>query len=106
MAMFNIAPVTPEELECKAEAARSLKDQYDQILVETNDLFHTFDGRVKFDALNAFMEKFDSMQLTLNTLSDMMEWYAKMADTSAKALREIEEMEKSGRSDLFGCIHD
>lgn len=108
MAMFSIAPVTPEELECKAEAARSLKERYDQILEEMNGLFHAFDRpfRGEQEYWDALVACFDRRHDTCTSLSHLLESYANMMDTSAKTLREMKEMEKSGRPDLFGSIHD
>lgn len=82
-----IIQITPEVLNSKATEVRSLKSQHDETIAKLRSLVLSLNETWKGDAQNAFVAKFESMQSTFTSFSEMLEGYAKLMDTAARELQ-------------------
>lgn len=90
-----IIQVTPELLTSKAGEVRQLRAQHDEVMAKMKTLVHSLNEQWKGEAQEAFVAKFDSMQSTFTSFSEMLESYATMMDTSARTLQETDQSLKS-----------
>lgn len=90
-----IIQVTPELLEAKSGEMRNLRAQHDEVMTKMKTLVHALNEQWKGEAQTAFVNKFDSMQGTFVSFSEMLEGYAKMMDSSAKTMREVDQALKN-----------
>ncbi|MCI8401318.1 MAG: WXG100 family type VII secretion target [Lachnospiraceae bacterium] len=82
--------VTPELLTGKANELRGLKSTHDEAMSKMRTLIMGLNEIWKGDAQDALVAKYESMQTTFNGFSEMLEAYAKLMDTSAQKLQEID----------------
>lgn len=82
-----IIQITPEVLNSKATEVRSLKSQHDETIAKLRSLVLSLNETWKGDAQEAFVAKFESMQSTFTSFSEMLEGYAKLMDTAARELQ-------------------
>lgn len=82
-----IIQVTPELLNSKAAEVRSLKSQHDDTMAKLRSLVLSLNETWKGEAQDAFVAKFESMQSTFISFSEMLEGYAKLMDTAARELQ-------------------
>ncbi len=78
--------VTPDLLKGKAGDLRSLKSEHDQTMARMKTLIEGLNEVWKGDAQDAFVAKYQSMQGTFTSFSQMIEDYAKLMDTAAETL--------------------
>lgn len=82
-----IIQVTPEVLNSKATEVRSLKSQHDDTIAKLRSLVLSLNETWKGEAQDAFVAKFESMQPTFSSFSEMLEGYAKLMDAAARELQ-------------------
>jgi WXG100 family type VII secretion target len=93
--------VTPDLLNSKANELRGLKGQHDDSMQKMRNLIMGLNEVWKGDAQDAFVAKYESMQQTFTSFSQMLEDYAKLMDTAARALQETDSSLKT-TMDSFG----
>lgn len=87
MAMIQI---TPDMLRGKATELRGLKQQHDDNINKIKNLVNGLTDQWKGDAQTAFLEKFNSMQPTMQQFTEMLESFARKMDESANILQEAD----------------
>lgn len=90
-----IIQVTPEVLNSKANEVRSLKAQHDDTMAKLRSLVLALNETWKGEAQDAFVSKFESMQNSFASFSEMLEGYAKLMDTAARELQNTDQSLKS-----------
>lgn len=90
-----VIQVTPEVLTAKASEVRSMKSQHDDIISKLTTLVRSLNETWKGEAQSAFVSKYESMQSTFTSFSEMLEGYAKLMDTAAKELQATDQSLKS-----------
>ena len=90
-----IIQVTPEVLNSKANEVRSLKAQHDDTMAKLRSLVLALNETWKGEAQDAFVAKFESMQNSFTSFSEMLEGYAKLMDTAARELQNTDQFLKS-----------
>ena len=83
--------VSPDLLMGKATELRSLKAQHDEAMTKMRSLILGLNEIWKGEAQDALVAKYESMQSTFNSFSEMLESYAKLMDTSAQQLSETDQ---------------
>ena len=78
--------VTPDLLSGKANELRSMKAVHDENMAKMKSLIMGLNEIWKGDAQDALVAKYQSMQSTFTSFSEMLETYAKLMDTAAKEL--------------------
>ena len=81
-----IIQVTPELLATKATEVRSLKSTHDETMAQLRSLVLGLNENWKGAAQDAFVAKFESMQSSFRSFSEMLEDYARLMDTAAREL--------------------
>ena len=82
--------VTPDLLTGKANELRGLKSEHDEAMTKMKTLITGLNEIWKGDAQDAFLAKYESMQNTFTSFSEMLEDYAKLMDTAATKLQETD----------------
>ena len=90
-----IIQVTPEVLISKANEVRSLKAQHDDTMAKLRSLVLALNETWKGEAQDAFVAKFEGMQNSFTSFSEMLEGYAKLMDTAARELQNTDQSLKS-----------
>lgn len=90
-----IIQVTPEVLNSKANEVRSLKAQHDDTMAKLRSLVLALNETWKGEAQDALVAKFESMQNSFTSFSEMLEGYAKLMDTAARELQNTDQSLKS-----------
>ena len=90
-----IIQVTPEVLISKANEVRSLKAQHDDTMAKLRSLILALNETWKGEAQDAFVAKFEGMQNSFTSFSEMLEGYAKLMDTAARELQNTDQSLKS-----------
>ena len=83
--------VTPDLLNGKANELRGLKSQHDEAMSKMRTLIMGLNEVWKGDAQDAFVAKYESMQSTFTSFSQMLEEYAKLMNTAAQRLQETDQ---------------
>lgn len=78
-----IIQITPEVLRSKAGEVRSLKSEHDDAMAKLRSLVHSLNETWKGGAQDAFVAKFESMQSSFISFSEMLDGYAKLMDIAA-----------------------
>ena len=97
-----IIQVTPEVLNSKANEVRSLRAQHDDTMAKLRSLVLALNETWKGEAQDAFVAKFESMQNSFTSFSEMLEGYAKLMDTAARELQNTDQTLKSTMQS-FNC---
>lgn len=79
-----VIKVTPDLLAAKASEIRSLKSTHDDAIAKLRTLIGGLNEIWTGDAQAAYVSKFESMQATFTTFSEMLEGYARLIDTSVQ----------------------
>lgn len=82
--------VTPDLLTGKANELRGLKATHDENMTRMRSLIMGLNEIWKGDAQDAYVAKYESMQATFNSFSEMLENYAKLMDTAAQKMQETD----------------
>ncbi len=82
--------VTPELLTSKAQELRTLKATHDEAMTKMRALVNGLNEIWKGEAQTAFVSKFESMQSTFTSFSEMLEGYAKLMDTTVQKMTEAD----------------
>ena len=90
-----IIQVTPELLNAKATEVRALKSQHDDTMAKLRPLVLSLNEIWKGESQDAFVTKFESMQSSFTSFSEMLEGYAKLMDTAARELQNTDQFLKS-----------
>ena len=90
-----IIQVTPEVLNSQANEVRSLRAQHDDTMAKLRSLVLALNETWKGEAQDAFVAKFESMQNSFTSFSEMLEGYAKLMDTAARELQNTDQTLKS-----------
>ena len=90
-----IIQVTPELLTAKAAEVRGLKSTHDETMTKLRNLVLALNENWKGEAQDAFVAKFESMQSTFTSFSEMLEGYAKLMDTAAREIQNTDQALKS-----------
>ena len=90
-----IIQVTPELLTSKATEVRGLKQNHDDTIARLTTLVRALNENWKGQAQEAFLTKYESMQGTFRSFSEMLEGYAVLMDTSARELQNTDQALKS-----------
>lgn len=80
--------VTPDMLNAKASELRGLKTEHDQAMAKMGTLIRSLNDIWKGEAQNAYLNKYESMQSTFTSFSEMIEGYARLMDTTATTMQE------------------
>ena len=83
--------VSPELLTGKATELRALKAQHDEAMTKMRSLILGLNEIWKGEAQDALVAKYESMQSTFNSFSEMLESYARLMDVSAQQLQETDQ---------------
>ena len=83
--------VSPELLAGKATELRALKAQHDEAMAKMRSLILGLNEIRKGEAQDALVAKYEGMQPTFNSFSEMLESYAKLMDISAQQLQETDQ---------------
>jgi len=86
----GVIQVSPELLRSKASEIRTLKAQHDEAMAKMKTLIYSLNEQWKGEAQTAFVQKFDSMQGTFTNFSELIEGYARMMDTTANSMTEVD----------------
>ena len=86
-----VIQVTQEMLTSKASELRGIKEQHDESMAKMKTLISGLNEIWKGEALDAFVQKYESMQSTFTNFSEMLESYAKLMDTAATKLQETDQ---------------
>ena len=87
--------MNPDSLTAKAAEVRTLRAKHDEAMGKLRTLIRALNEVWKGEAQDAFVAKFEDMQPTFTSFSESLEEYAKLMDTSAKAMRETDEQLKA-----------
>ena len=90
-----IIQVTREVLNSKGNQVPSLKPQHDHTMAKLRSLVLALNETWKGEAQDAFVAKFESMQNSFTSFSEMLEGYAKLMDTAARELQNTDQSLKS-----------
>lgn len=90
-----------EVLNGKAVEIRGLKSDHDETTAKLRSLTLGLNENWKGEAQDAFVAKYESMQSSFNSFSDMLEGYAKLMDTAAKELQNTDQTLKSAMQNSF-----
>lgn len=82
--------VTPDLLRGKATELRGYKAEHDEAMNKMRSLMTNLNEVWKGDAQDALLAKYESMQGTFTQFSEMLEDYAKLMDTSAAKMGELD----------------
>lgn len=82
--------VTPDLLKGKANELRGLKGQHDEAMSKMKTLITNLNEVWKGDAQTAFLNKYESMQSTFTSFSQMLEDYAKLMDNAAQQMGDLD----------------
>lgn len=82
--------VTGDLLRGKANELRGLKSAHDENMNKMRSLITGLNEIWKGDAQTAYVSKYESMQQTFTSFSEMLEGYAKLMDTSAQKFDEVD----------------
>lgn len=96
-----IIQITPEVLNSKASEVRSLKGQHDDTMAKLRTLVMGLNDVWKGEAQDAFIAKFESMQSSFTTFSEMLEGYAALMDNAARELQSTDQALKAGINSSF-----
>lgn len=83
--------VTPDLLHGKAAELRGIRDDHDQAMARMKNLILGLNEIWKGEAQDAFVQKYQSMESTFNSFSQMVEAYASLMDTTAAGMQEKDE---------------
>lgn len=83
--------VTPDLLHGKATELRGIKDEHDQAMARMKTLILGLNEIWKGEAQDAFVQKYQSMESTFSSFSQMVEDYAALMDTTATSMQERDE---------------
>ena len=90
--------VTPEVLNSKATEVRNLRSQHDDTMAR---LILALNETWKGEAQAAFVAKFESMQSSFTSFSEMLEGYATLMDTAARELQNTDQGLKATMQSSF-----
>ena len=90
--------VTPEVLNSKATEVRS---QHDDTMARLRSLILALNETWKGEAQAAFVAKFESMQSSFTSFSEMLEGYATLMDTAARELQNTDQGLKATMQSSF-----
>jgi len=90
-----VIQITPEVLNSKASEVRSLRSQHDDTMAKLRALVLSLNETWKGEAQDAFVSKFESMQSSFTSFSEMLEGYAKLMDTAARELQNTDQTLKA-----------
>ena len=82
--------VTPDLLTGKANELRALKATHDENMSKMRTLIMGLNDIFKGEAATAYVAKYESMQSTFTSFSQMLEGYAKLLDTTAQKMQETD----------------
>ena len=82
--------VTPDLLRGKATELRGLRSEHDETMARMRTLILGLNEIWKGDAQDAFVAKYESMQSTFTNFSQLLEDFARLMDTSANQLSEVD----------------
>ena len=85
-----IIQVTPELLRGKATELRGYRGEHDEIMNKITNLVNGLPEQFKGQAAEAFIEKYNSMQPTFRSFTEMLESFAERLDNNANALEETD----------------
>lgn len=83
--------VTPELLKGKATELRGLKSTHDENMNRMRTLIMGLNEIWKGDAQDALIAKYESMQTTFTSFSEMLEGYAKLMDSTATTMEQTDQ---------------
>ena len=90
--------VTPEVLNSKATEVRNLRDD---TMARLRSLILALNETWKGEAQAAFVAKFESMQSSFTSFSEMLEGYATLMDTAARELQNTDQGLKATMQSSF-----
>ncbi|MGN1419678.1 MAG: WXG100 family type VII secretion target [Acutalibacteraceae bacterium] len=82
--------VTPDLLKAKASELRGYKAEHEEAMNKMRSLMMNLNEIWKGDAQDALLAKYESMQNTFTQFAQMLEDYAKLMDTSAEQMSELD----------------
>ena len=82
--------VTPDLLKGKASELRGYKAEHDEAMNKMKTLMTNLNEVWKGDAQDALLAKYESMQNTFTQFAEMLDDYAKLMDTSAEKMAELD----------------
>ena len=82
--------ITPDLLTGKATELRGLKASHDEAMTKMNALIMGLNEIWTGAAQDAYIAKYESMQSTFTSFSEMLEGYAQLMDTTAAKMQEAD----------------
>ena len=83
--------VTPDQLRAKATELRGYKADHEAAMQKMRTLMLNLNEVWKGDAQNALLAKYEGMQGTFTQFAEMLDDYAKLMDTSANQLEQLDQ---------------
>lgn len=87
--------ITPELLQQKSSELRKLRGNHDSNMNSLTNLVRGVNEVWKGEAQNAFVSKFESMQVEFKKFSELLEMYAVLMDTAAQEFANTDSSLKS-----------
>lgn len=82
--------ITPDLLEGKATELRGYKAEHEEAMNKMRSLMTNLNEIWKGDAQDALLAKYEGMQGTFTQFNEMLEDYAKLMDTVARQMRDLD----------------
>lgn len=82
--------VTPDMLKGKATELRGYNSQHQEAMQKMRTLITNLNEVWKGDAQTAFLNKYESMQSTFTNFAEMLEDYAKLMDSAAQQMQDLD----------------
>lgn len=78
--------VTPELLREKAKELRNYRTEHDEVIQKAKSLVNALPEQFKGEAAESFIQKFNGMESTFKSFSEMLESFAVKLDNNANTL--------------------
>lgn len=83
--------VTPDQLRTKAGELRGYKADHDEAMQKMRTLMTNLNEVWKGEAQDALLAKYEGMQSTFTQFAEMLDDYAKLMDSSANQLEQLDQ---------------
>ena len=83
--------VTPDMLKSKATELRGYNSQHQEAMNKMRTLMMNLNEVFKGEAQTALLNKYESMQPTFTNFAEMLEDYAKLMDTAAQEMENLDQ---------------
>lgn len=96
-----VIQLSADTLRSKASDVRSYRAEHDEVMAKLKTLVYALNEIWKGEAQDAFLQKYESMQSTFTSFSELLEAYAKSMDTTAAEFEAKDQALKSTINNMF-----